>query len=134
MIIMNKKQHQPEALQTEVLSFIEPISRLIFVTCDVFLVNFFVALSWPSSSLEEKRCLCLFRGQILRVLALKECVFLVMDIREGCPHRHSCFFSCQGLEGLTQVFDQMSAGMSGNFFSEPPLGNTQTRTKIAGAP
>ena len=44
------------------------------------------------------------------------------------------FFFFQGLEGLTQVFDQMSAGMFGNFFSEPPLGNTQKRTKIACAP
>ena len=34
-----------------------------------------------------------------------------MDVRAGCPFRNACFF--QDLEGLTEVFGRMSAGISG---------------------
>ena len=39
-IIGNKKEHQPEVLQTEVLPFFESISRLILLFVTLFLLFF----------------------------------------------------------------------------------------------
>ena len=61
----------------------------------------------------------------------------VMDVRVGCPCHNSCLFF-QDLDGLTEVFNQMSTGISGPnlplwaYFWFPKVGSipVTTTTKI----